>query len=108
MIRACQNGTRWVEREPLSARLRKWRAVKPEWDAVGGAGAAVGPAAEVAGGELGLRGPRPAARLGALRRRVAGRRGASKPGEPPYRWTDFEFVSGDLSDAVWLCAILRP
>jgi hypothetical protein len=27
---------------------------------------------------------------------------------PPYRWSDFEFVTGGLSDSLWLCAILRP
>jgi hypothetical protein len=30
------------------------------------------------------------------------------PMRPPYRWTDFEFVSEDLTDSLWFCAILRP
>ncbi len=25
----------------------------------------------------------------------------------PYRWDDFEFTSGNLTDAVWFCAVLR-
>ena len=85
-IRACQEGTRWVEREPLGARLRRWKLVN--W------------AYEVPV----LRSAWQALRWGAAARL----RRVLKPAAPPYRWTDFEFVSADLSDALWFCAVLRP
>jgi SAM-dependent methyltransferase len=85
-IRACQEGTRWAEKETLRARLRRWPVV--DW----------------------------AYRVPALRvvwqafrwKLVPGLRRAVAPPAPPYRWSDFEFVTGDLSDSLWLCAILRP
>jgi hypothetical protein len=84
-IRACQEGTRWAEREPLGARLRRWKLVN--W------------AYEV---------PVLRSALQALRWGAARMRQVLKPAAPPYRWTDFEFVSADLSDALWLCVALRP
>ena len=30
------------------------------------------------------------------------------PARPPYRWSEFEFLAGDVTDALWFCAILRP
>jgi SAM-dependent methyltransferase len=81
-IRECQEGTRWVEKESFRARLRRWKVVN--W------------AYEV-----------PALRSAwkTLRWGVAPR---LQRATPPYRWTDFEFVSGDLSDALWFCAVVRP
>jgi SAM-dependent methyltransferase len=85
-IQACQNGTRWAEKESFRARLRRWRLVNWVYEV---------PA---------LRSTWKALRWGA----AAGLRRALKPVVPPYRWTDFEFVSSDLSQAVWFCAVLRP
>jgi SAM-dependent methyltransferase len=84
-IRACEEGTRWVEKQPLRARLRRWRLVNWCYEV---------PA---------LRAAWQAARWGAAARL----RRALRPA-PPYRWSDFEFVAGDLSDSLWFCAILRP
>jgi SAM-dependent methyltransferase len=85
-IRACQEGTRWKEKKPLRARLRRWSVVN--W------------AYEV-----------PALRSAwkALRWGVAARlQRALQTAAPPYRWSDFEFVSAGLSEALWFCAVLRP
>jgi SAM-dependent methyltransferase len=85
-IRACREGTRWARREPLRARLRSWRVV--EW------------AYRIA--------PLRAAWRAFRWNLVPRLRQALAPAAPPYRWSDFEFVSGDLSDSLWLCAVLRP
>jgi hypothetical protein len=45
----------------------------------------------------------------ALRWRLAGKvRQMIWPSRPPYRWSDFEFVSDNLADSLWFCAVLRP
>jgi SAM-dependent methyltransferase len=85
-IRACREGTRWVEKESFRARLRRWKVVN--W------------AYEVSA----LRSAWKALRWGAAARLKR----ALRPAAPPYRWTDFEFAPSDLSDALWLCAVVRP
>jgi SAM-dependent methyltransferase len=85
-IRACREGTRWLEKRTLRARLRAWRVV--DWA---------------------YRVPALRAAWRAFRWRfLTGLRRVLAPAAPPYHWSDFEFVRGDLSDCLWLCAILRP
>ena len=85
-VRQCESGTRWVEKAPLRARLRRWRAVRWAHDV---------PLLREAWRMVRWRlGPR-------LKHWIL-------PTRCPYLWSDFEFASGDLSDAVWFCAVLRP
>jgi SAM-dependent methyltransferase len=85
-IDLCRQGRRWTEKTTLRERLRslppiRWAYEVPLFRAV-------------------WRG---------LRWKLLPRLGQRlRPPRSPYRWNDFEFVSGDLSDSLWFCAILRP
>jgi SAM-dependent methyltransferase len=85
-IRLCEEGTRWVEKETLRAKFRKWRMVNWAYEL---------PVLRSVWRRLRWEVP---ARL----------RRALWPAAPAYRWSDFEFVSGKAPDAVWFCAIVRP
>jgi SAM-dependent methyltransferase len=85
-IELCERGVRWLEQPTLRSRLRRLPGVR--W----------------AYGLPILRNAWRAVRwslVPRLHRWV-------RPSQPEYRWSDFEFVSDDLCDALWLCAILRP
>jgi SAM-dependent methyltransferase len=85
-IELCHRGVRWVETPSLRSRLRRLPPVRWAYN------------------KSSLRNAWRFARWGLAPRLynwVRQPRG-------PYRWDDFEFVSGNLTDAVWLCAILRP
>jgi len=85
-IELCRKGARWVRPPSLRERLREHRLVNWLYQA-------------------------PALRSAwkAVRWRLGGRLAdlVRRP-RPPYRWDDFEFVSGDLADSVWFCAVVRP
>src|SRR5262249_22170799 len=85
-IRLCDRGTRWQTAPPLRSRLRRLGVVNTLYQ--------VGP----------LRRAWKALRwtlIGGLEQQLA-------RGRRPYGSDDFEFRPDGLSDAVWLCAILRP
>ena len=85
-IELCRTGARWVRSVSLRERLREHRFVNWLYQAP-----ALRSAWKAIRWRLGSR------FADLLRRR-----------RPPYRWDDFEFVSGDLADSVWFCAVLRP
>lgn len=85
-IDLCVQGRRWQHRPTLRSRLRCWPPVRWAYNV-----------------SL-FRGVWRALRWELLPRL----RDRLHPPRRPYHWSDFEFVSDDLSDAVWFCAILRP
>jgi SAM-dependent methyltransferase len=84
-IERCRAGTRWAERPALTARLRRLPLI--DW------------AYRLAP----LRWAWQTLRWGVVDRLARWLR----PPRSPYRWSDFEFVTDDLSDSLWLCAVLR-
>jgi 2-polyprenyl-3-methyl-5-hydroxy-6-metoxy-1,4-benzoquinol methylase len=85
-IELCRRGTRWQEKPTLRAGLRRVPLVR--WA---------------------YRIPLLRGAWQTLRWDLAPRlRNWLRRPEAPYRWDDFEFVSDDLSDAVWFCAVCRP
>lgn len=85
-IDLCRRGRRWSEKATLRQRLRSLPLLRWAYDV-----------------------PLFRAAWRGLRWKLAPRlRQQFCPPRSPYRWNDFEFVSGDLSDALWFCAILRP
>jgi SAM-dependent methyltransferase len=86
-IRQCRQGTRWQEKPPLRTRLRSIKVVDWVYQQVGPLRSA----------------------WRALRWGVGGRVGTLVDRwRAPYRWDDFEVCSENLSDALWLCAVVRP
>ncbi len=85
-IDLCARGLRWQRRPTLRSRLRHWPPVRWAYDVAL------------------LRNIWRAVRWGLVPRL----RDCIRPPRRPYHWSDFEFVSGDLSDAVWFCAIVQP
>lgn len=84
-IRQLQDGTRWAVRKSLRSKMRAFRLVNWAYGV-------------------------PALRYlwQAIRWRLLGRLSAMvAPTRVPYRWDDFEFVTGECPDAVWYCAVLR-
>jgi SAM-dependent methyltransferase len=85
-IDLCVQGRRWQQTPSLRSRLRGWPPVRWAYNV-----------------SL-LRGVWRAVRWGLVPRL----RDRLRPPRRLYHWRDFEFVSDDLSDALWFCAILRP
>jgi SAM-dependent methyltransferase len=85
-IRQCQEGTRWKETPPLRTRLRQVKVVDWVYQQV-----------------VPLRHAWRAVRWG-----LGGRISTlMQRWRAPYSWHDFELSATDLSDAVWLCAIVQ-
>jgi trans-aconitate methyltransferase len=85
-IELCNRGIRWVEKPALRSRLRRLPPVRWAYNQ-----ASLRNAWRFVRWDLAPR----------LHHWVRPQRG-------PYRWSDFEFVSDNLDDSVWLCAVLRP
>jgi SAM-dependent methyltransferase len=85
-IESCRRGVRWVEKPALRSRMRHLPPIRWAYNHAS---------------------LRDAWRF--VRWDLAPRfRNWVRPSRGPYRWSDFEFVSGNLADAVWFCAVLRP
>ena len=85
-IALCQRGVRWEEKPTMRTRLRRLPPIR--W----------------AHGVPALREAWRAVRWGLAPRL----RQWLQPARPPYRWSEFEFIADDVTDALWFCAILRP
>jgi SAM-dependent methyltransferase len=85
-ILACREGTRWVEKKSLRARLRQWKIIDSVYKV---------PA---------LRAAWQVVRWDVWQRLCR----LLKPEVLAYRWTDFEFVAADAPGVLWFCAALRP